>query len=61
MEPDDLPKAKSQLVAGEPLDSISIAELESRIIAFEGEIARLRAEVARKQASKAAADAFFKS
>lgn len=61
MDAEDLPKPKALITVGEPLDSISIAELEQRVIAFEGEIARIRAEIARKQASKAAADAFFKS
>jgi uncharacterized small protein (DUF1192 family) len=61
MDLDDLPKPQANPGVGEPLDSISIAELEQRIIAFEGEIARIKAEIARKQASKAAADAFFKS
>ena len=61
MEPDDLPKPKAMLIAGEPLDTVSLAELELRIVAFEGEISRLKAEITKKKASKAAADAFFKS
>jgi uncharacterized small protein (DUF1192 family) len=61
MDLDDLPKPKPQLTVGEALDAISIAELQQRIVAFEGEIARLKAEIAKKQASKVAADAFFKS
>ena len=42
-------------------DELVPAELELRIVAFEGEISRLKAEIAKKMASKAAADAFFKS
>ncbi|MFT3672771.1 DUF1192 domain-containing protein [Aestuariivirga sp.] len=61
MDLDDLPKPAPKLTVGEPLDTISVAELEQRILAFEGEIARLKAEIAKKKASKAAADAFFKS
>lgn len=61
MEPDDLPKPKPKLTVGDPLDTISIAELEQRILAFEGEIARIRAEISKKAASKAAADAFFRT
>jgi uncharacterized small protein (DUF1192 family) len=61
METDDLPRPKSQLTAGEVLDSVSIAELELRVAAFEAEIARLKAEIERKKASKTVADAFFKS
>ncbi len=61
MDLEDLPKQTPRLSVGEPLDAISVAELEQRILAFEGEIARLKAEIAKKKASKAAADAFFKS
>jgi uncharacterized small protein (DUF1192 family) len=38
-----------------------VAELEQRIKSLESEIGRLRAEIARKQASRNAADAFFKN
>jgi uncharacterized small protein (DUF1192 family) len=48
-------------VVGEVLDAISIAELQSRIAALTDEIRRIEAEIARKQTSRAAADAFFKS
>jgi len=61
MDPDDLPAKKPDLVIGETLDAISIAELQQRIAALEAEIARIRAEIARKQASRSAADAFFRS
>jgi len=46
---------------GEPLDTMSLKELAERIAALQGEIARLEAVVAAKQASKQAADSFFKS
>ena len=61
MDLDDLPVKKPDMVIGENLDAISIAELEQRIQALESEIARIRAEIARKQASRSAADAFFRS
>lgn len=61
MEPDDLPKKKPDMVIGENLDAISLAELEQRIQALESEIARIRAEIARKHSSRSAADAFFRS
>lgn len=61
MELDDLPKKKPDLVIGENLDAISVAELEQRIQVLESEIARIRAEITRKQASRSAADAFFRS
>jgi uncharacterized small protein (DUF1192 family) len=61
MDLEDLPRPKPQIVVGEPLDTISLEELQRRVIDLEGEIARIRSEISRKQASKAAADAFFKS
>ncbi len=54
------PRPKPNMVIGENLDAISIAELEHRIIALESEIARIRAEIAKKHQGKAAADLFFK-
>jgi len=46
---------------GEPLDTISSGELRERIALLEAEIERLRAAAEAKDASKRAADAFFKS
>ena len=43
----------------EDLELLGVAELEERIEGLEAEIARVRAQIARKQAGKAAADAFF--
>lgn len=60
MDLDDLPKKpKADMVIGENLDAISVAELEHRIKLLDSEIARIRAEIAKKQASRDAADAFF--
>ena len=60
MEPDDLPrKPKIDMVIGENLDAISVAELEQRIKLLDSEIERIRTEIAKKQASRNAADAFF--
>jgi uncharacterized small protein (DUF1192 family) len=61
MDLDDAPKKSAQMVIGENLDSISVAELEQRIQLLESEINRLRAEISKKQASKSAADAFFRT
>jgi uncharacterized small protein (DUF1192 family) len=60
MEEEDAPKKHPNMVIGENLDAISVAELEHRIEALDSEIARLRAEITRKQASRTAADAFFR-
>lgn len=46
---------------GEPLDTISAHELRERIELLESEIERLRKAAEAKDASKRAADAFFKS
>lgn len=61
MDLDELLNPKPKLAVGEPLDAISVDELQQRIAAFEAEILRLKAEITKKHASKAAADAFFKS
>jgi len=61
MDLDDTPKKPAHMVIGENLDSISVAELEQRIQVLESEINRLRSEISKKQASKSAADAFFRT
>ena len=61
MDLDDLPKKKPDIVVGENLDLLSVADLEHRIMALESEILRVKAAIAQKQASKTAADAFFRS
>ncbi|MDX1922205.1 MAG: DUF1192 domain-containing protein [Alphaproteobacteria bacterium] len=43
------------------LSAISVGDLEEYIAMLEGEIARVREEIARKQSHKSAAAAFFKS
>ena len=61
MDLDDAPKKPAGMVIGENLDAVSVAELEQRIQSLESEIMRLRAEIAKKQASRNAADAFFRN
>jgi len=61
MDLDELPKKRPDMVIGENLDAVSIAELEQRILILESETNRLRAEIAKKQASKAAAASFFRN
>jgi len=43
----------------EDLELYAVGELNERIEALEAEIARSRAQIAKKQAGRAAADAFF--
>ncbi|HZZ88668.1 MAG TPA: DUF1192 domain-containing protein [Caulobacteraceae bacterium] len=46
-------------LAREDLDLFSVADLEERIEALDAEIARCKAQMERKRAGRAAADAFF--
>ncbi|RFB81358.1 DUF1192 domain-containing protein [Methylovirgula sp. 4M-Z18] len=46
---------------GQPLDTLSVDELEERIALLREEIARLEAAKTAKEASKHAAASFFKS
>jgi uncharacterized small protein (DUF1192 family) len=61
MELDNLPKPKHEHVIGENLDAISFDELGLRIALLQQEIQRIETERTRKQASRLAADSFFKS
>jgi uncharacterized small protein (DUF1192 family) len=60
IDPDDLPKKKITHEMGQELSLLSVGELGERIGLLKDEIARLEAEMARKRASKLAADIFFK-
>ncbi len=51
----------SQHVIGEPLDTFSVDELALRIGLLHAEIERLEAARNKKNASRAAADTFFKT
>ena len=53
-------KAPTVHEVGQSLDALSVDELNERIELLEAEIARLTVARAAKEASKAAADAFFK-
>jgi uncharacterized small protein (DUF1192 family) len=54
-------KKTPAIAVGEPLATLSIADLEDRITALSAEIERVKAEIARKKAHEAAASALFKS
>ena len=53
-------KPKGEIVLGEDLSAFSAHELEKRIAALEGEIARAKDALRARAATKNAADAFFK-
>ena len=60
VDPDELPKKKVTHDLGQDLALLSAGELAERVGLLKDEIARLEAEIARKHASKSAADTFFK-
>jgi uncharacterized small protein (DUF1192 family) len=60
IDPDELPKKKITHEMGQDLSLLSLGELSERVGVLKEEIARLEAEMARKRASKSAADIFFK-
>jgi uncharacterized small protein (DUF1192 family) len=60
IDADDLPKKKAVHDLGQDLSLLSVGELGERVNVLKDEIGRLEAEIARKRASQAAADAFFK-
>jgi uncharacterized small protein (DUF1192 family) len=57
---DDRPKKKIVHEIGQELALLSVAELNDRIALLREEIARLEADIAKKQSSRSAADLFFK-
>jgi uncharacterized small protein (DUF1192 family) len=57
---DDAPRPAAPFDIGQPLDLLSLAELEARIEALQREIARVEAAIKAKQAAGAAAAAFFR-
>jgi uncharacterized small protein (DUF1192 family) len=60
IDEDDRPKKKISHEIGQELALLSVKELDERIGLLRDEIARLEADKARKQASRNAADQFFK-
>jgi uncharacterized small protein (DUF1192 family) len=60
IDEDDRPKKKIVHEIGQELALLSVRELEERIALMNEEIARLTAEIARKQVSRGVADQIFK-
>jgi uncharacterized small protein (DUF1192 family) len=46
---------------GQPIETLSIAEIDERVLVLQAEIKRLEQARATKEATKRAADSFFKS
>jgi uncharacterized small protein (DUF1192 family) len=57
---DDRPKKKIAHEIGQDLTLLSVRELTERIGLLKDEIARLEADIAKKEATRSAADQFFK-
>jgi uncharacterized small protein (DUF1192 family) len=60
IDEDERPRKKISHEIGQDLTLLSVAELTERINLLREEITRLEADIARKQATRSAADAFFK-
>jgi uncharacterized small protein (DUF1192 family) len=60
IDEDDRPKKKISHEIGQELALLSVKELDERMALLRDEIARLDADKVRKQASRNAADQFFK-
>jgi uncharacterized small protein (DUF1192 family) len=60
IDEDDRPKKKIAHEIGQNLTLLSVGELNERIAFLKEEISRLEADIRSKQASKSAADLFFK-
>ncbi|MGD0143972.1 MAG: DUF1192 domain-containing protein [Rhizomicrobium sp.] len=62
IDPDELPirKKPAEILLGADLYAMSEPDLAERIALLEGEIARCRDAIDRRQATKNAADAFFR-
>lgn len=57
---DDAPRPAAR-VLGQPLDTLSVGELEAYIDELQGEIARVRGVLDGKQSHRSAAEALFRS
>ncbi len=56
----DQPKPKPVIATGQDLSFLGVAELTARIEALESEIARTKAEITKRQSTRAAAESVFK-
>jgi uncharacterized small protein (DUF1192 family) len=60
IDEDDRPKKKISHEIGQDLTLLSVEEISLRVQLMRDEIARLEADMAKKRASRSAADQFFK-
>ena len=57
---DEAPRPRPKFEIGQPLDLLSVGEIDETIATLGGEIARLEAARSAKAAASAAAEAFFR-
>ncbi|MCJ2015748.1 DUF1192 domain-containing protein [Methylobacterium sp. J-076] len=57
---DDAPRKTTVHQIGQPLDALSLSDLDERIALLRAEIARIEAARAAKEAAQSSADAVFK-
>ena len=60
IDDEDRPKKKIAHEIGQDLTLLSVGELDARVALLREEIARLEADKTKKQATRSAADQFFK-
>jgi uncharacterized small protein (DUF1192 family) len=60
MDDEDRPKKKVAHEIGQDLSLLSVRELDERVALLKEEIARLEADKVKKNATRSAADQFFK-
>jgi uncharacterized small protein (DUF1192 family) len=60
IDDEDRPKKKVSHEIGQELTLLSVEELAARVELLHAEIGRLEADMAKKRASRSAADQFFK-
>jgi uncharacterized small protein (DUF1192 family) len=60
IDEDDRPKKKISHEIGQDISLLSVAELNDRIALMKNEIARLEADIKKKNSSRNVADQFFK-
>jgi uncharacterized small protein (DUF1192 family) len=60
IDDEDRPKKKINHEIGQELALLSVGDLAERVAILKAEIARLEADMAKKNASKSAAEMFFK-
>jgi uncharacterized small protein (DUF1192 family) len=60
IDDDDRPKKKLVHEIGQDLALLSVEEINDRILLLKDEVARLQDALAKKRASRSAADQFFK-